>query len=53
MELATLQKDMVAAMKARDKATKDAISSVISAVKKVGPSTKDAAMISKAIWLTA
>lgn len=35
MELATLQKDMVAAMKARDKATKDAISSVISAVKKV------------------
>ena len=35
MELAALQKDMVAAMKARDKATKDAISSVIAAVKKV------------------
>lgn len=35
MEFETLQKDMVAAMKARDKARKDAISSVISAVKKV------------------
>lgn len=35
MELATLQKDMVAAMKAKDKVRKDAISSVISAVKKV------------------
>ena len=34
MELEILQKDMVAAMKARDKARKDAISSVISAVKK-------------------
>lgn len=34
MELATLQKDMVAAMKAKDKVRKDAISSVISAVKK-------------------
>jgi len=31
----TLQKDMIAAMKARDKARKDAISSVISDVKKV------------------
>lgn len=35
MELTTLQKDMVAAMKARDKVRKEAISSVISAVKKV------------------
>ena len=35
MEFETLQKDMIAAMKARDKARKDAISSVISAVKKV------------------
>ena len=34
MELATLQKDMVAAMKAKDKVRKEAISSVISAVKK-------------------
>ncbi|SEA97565.1 hypothetical protein SAMN05216349_1821, partial [Oribacterium sp. KHPX15] len=31
----TLQKDMIAAMKARDKARKDAISSLISDVKKV------------------
>ena len=35
MEFEKLQKDMIAAMKARDKARKDAISSVISAVKKV------------------
>lgn len=35
MQLETLQKDMVAAMKARDKSRKDSISSVISAVKKV------------------
>ncbi|MCR5784985.1 MAG: GatB/YqeY domain-containing protein [Eubacterium sp.] len=35
MEFETLQKDMVTAMKARDKARKEAISSVISAVKKV------------------
>ena len=34
MQLETLQKDMVAAMKARDKSRKDSISSVISAVKK-------------------
>lgn len=34
MDIATLQKDMVTAMKARDKVTKDAISSLISAVKK-------------------
>ena len=35
MEFTKLQKDMVVAMKARDKVRKDAISSVISAVKKV------------------
>lgn len=35
MDMKTLQKDMVAAMKARDKVRKDAISSLISAVKKV------------------
>lgn len=34
MKLETLQKDMIAAMKAKDKERKDAISSVISAVKK-------------------
>ena len=35
MQFETLQKDMIAAMKARDKARKDSISSLISAVKKV------------------
>lgn len=35
MQMETLQKDMIAAMKAREKARKDAISSLISAVKKV------------------
>lgn len=35
MQMETLQKDMVAAMKARDKSRKDAISSLISAIKKV------------------
>ncbi|MCH5268777.1 MAG: GatB/YqeY domain-containing protein [Lachnospiraceae bacterium] len=35
MQFETLQKDMVAAMKARDKARKDTISSLISAVKKL------------------
>lgn len=35
MQLEQLQKDMVAAMKARDKARKDSISALISAVKKV------------------
>lgn len=34
MELEALRKDMVAAMKAKDKVTKDAVSSVIAAVKK-------------------
>lgn len=35
MQFEQLQKDMVAAMKARDKSKKDAISALISAVKKV------------------
>lgn len=35
MQLETLQKDMIAAMKTKNKGRKDAISSVISAVKKV------------------
>ncbi|MDE6686796.1 MAG: GatB/YqeY domain-containing protein [Lachnospiraceae bacterium] len=34
MTMETLQKDMIAAMKAHDKARKDAISSLVSAVKK-------------------
>lgn len=34
MKLETLQKDMIAAMKAKDKVRKDAISSLVSAVKK-------------------
>lgn len=34
MKLETLQKDMIAAMKARDRERKDAISSLVSAVKK-------------------
>ena len=46
MELEALRKDMVAAMKAKDKVTKDAVSSLISAVKKV------AVTISVANWLT-
>ena len=36
MQLEQLQKDMIAAMKAKDKPRKDAISSLVSAVKKVG-----------------
>ena len=35
MQFEQLQKDMIAAMKARDKARKDAISTLVSAVKKV------------------
>lgn len=35
MQMETLQKDMIAAMKARDKVRKDAISTLVSAVKKV------------------
>lgn len=36
MQLEQLQKDMIAAMKAKDKVRKDAISSLVSAAKKVG-----------------
>ena len=36
MTIEKLQKDMIAAMKARDKERKDSISSLVSAVKKVG-----------------
>ena len=35
MQMEQLQKDMIAAMKARDKVRKDAISALVSAVKKV------------------
>ncbi len=35
MDIKTMQKDMIAAMKAKDKVRKDAISSLISAVKKL------------------
>ncbi len=35
MEFATLQKDMIAAMKAKDKSRKDSISTLVSAAKKV------------------
>ena len=49
MELQTLQKDMIAAMKAKDKVRKDAISSLVSAVKKVAI---DVGMISNRNWLT-
>lgn len=36
MQLAVLQKDMIAAMKAKDKPRKEAISALVSAVKKAG-----------------
>lgn len=36
MKLDVLQKDMIAAMKAKDKARKDSISALVSAVKKAG-----------------
>lgn len=36
MDINTLQKDMIAAMKARDKARKESISALIQAVKKAG-----------------
>lgn len=36
MDIKTLQKDMIAAMKARDKARKESISALIQAVKKAG-----------------
>lgn len=45
MELETLRSDMIAAMKAKDKARKEAISSLISAAKRL-PSTRAAVMTS-------
>ena len=51
MELQTLQKDMIAAMKAKDKVRKDAISSLVSAVKKVAID-EGCGMISNRNWLT-
>ena len=50
MELEVLRKDMVAAMKAKDKVTKEAVSSLISAVKKVA--MRDAVMRLRVIWWT-
>lgn len=46
MELEALRKDMVAAMKAKDKVTKEAVSALIAAVKKL-PLMRDAVMTSK------
>lgn len=51
MELEVLRKDMVAAMKAKDKVTKEAVSSLISAVKKVAID-EDAVMRLRVIWWT-
>ena len=45
MQFEQLQKDMIAAMKARDKVRKDAISALVSAAKKVA--------IDALIWLFA
>ena len=47
MELEALRKDMVAAMKAKDKVTKEAVSALIAAVKKKLPLMRDAVMTSK------
>lgn len=44
-----MRKDMVAAMKAHDKVRKEAVSSLISAVKK-RPSTRAAGMIFRRVW---
>lgn len=52
MTLEALRKDMVAAMKAKDKTTKDAVSSLVSAVKKL-PLMKDAERMFRKRWLTA
>ncbi len=46
MELEALRKDMVAAMKAKDKVTKEAVSALIAAVKKAAID-EDAVMTSK------
>ena len=49
MQMEQLRKDMMAAMKARDKERKDAISSLVSAVKKM-PLMPDAEMKDRRIW---
>ena len=51
MTLEALRKDMVAAMKAKDKTTKEAVSSLVSAVKKL-PSTRDAVTMYRKHLLT-
>lgn len=51
MTLEALRKDMVAAMKAKDKTTKDAVSSLVSAVKKL-PLMKAAERMFRKHWLT-
>ena len=51
MELEALRKDMVAAMKAKDKTTKDAVSSLVSAVKKAAM-MKAAERMFRKHWLT-
>ena len=50
MQLEALRKDMVATMKAKDKERKEAISSLVSAVKK-RRSMPDAEMIFRKAWL--
>ena len=50
MQLEALRKDMVAAMKAKDKERKEAISSLVSAVKKAAIDA-DAEMIFRKAWL--
>lgn len=52
MTLEALRKDMVAAMKAKDKTTKDAVSSLVSASKKKLPLMKAAERMFRKHWLT-
>ena len=49
MQFEQLQKDMIAAMKARDKVRKDAISALFP-LRKRWQSTRDAGMISRKNW---
>lgn len=49
MQMEQLQKDMIAAMKAKDKPRKEAISSLVSAVKKAR-SMQECRDVSKKIW---
>ena len=50
MTVEALRKDMVAAMKAKDKERKEAISSLVSAVKKDSDRMPDAEMIFRKVW---